>query len=273
MQEVRNMCLNMKMRFFTILSFVFIANVAFGKTKSFRIYSTMGSLHVKINGIQQTVENEEVKFHTHFPQLDTIYWMGVEGTKDQGYVLCNFKPDSIYVFFQNCCGSVDITKLSLYEQLSKIPSPDESQEAYDQYLAAQQLILQDSPEITLRIKNSNDHDTIYGMYIDQACFPTFSRMTKKGWNMGSPQKCFYWNNVSSFIFFTSTSNYGMSANKAGEIHDIYPSEKDTILQQVDLRIFDDEKVEITYDAKRDSIRVRRFAKKKPQTLYHNKCGC
>ncbi|MBL0317235.1 MAG: hypothetical protein IPP69_16295 [Flavobacteriales bacterium] len=244
-----------------------------GKTKSFRIYSTMGSLSVKINGVQQTVEGEEVQFQTHYPQLDSLYFVEDDPTIKRDYVLCNFKPDSIYVFFQNCCGSVDITKLSLYEQLTKIPSPDESQEAHEQYLAVQQLILQDRPEITLRIKNSNDQDTIYGMYIDQACFPTFSRMTKKGWNMGSPQKCFYWNNISSFIFFTSASNYGLSANKAGEIQDIYPSEKDTILQQVDLRIFDDEKVEITYDAKRDSIRVRRFAKRKPKTIYHNKCGC
>ena len=238
-----------------LLVFMLQANISSG-SGVFRINSLFrGEISIRVNGKQYTIDSTFTSIPTAYPLFDTLIF---EIRDSNSIILCNFRKDSSYTIYHASCGNPDIIpswKLD-YDSL-KIWNID-----YDKYSLKIQNHLSDKPSFTLKIKNGTTKDSIYGWYMDYACFPQFKILDEKGWNYGVPVKCFYWNNISRFMFFTSSKNYKKYIYHDGIVEDIYPgftfeSETDKpnidVLGLITVRLFDDENYVITYDVKTKGI--------------------
>jgi len=152
----------------------------------------------------------------------------------------------------NCCAMTDVAPSCRFRLIkyNVIDTTDEEDETI-------QYALMDMPSITFKIKTGNKKDSIYAWYQDHACFPSFKWIDEKGWDYGSPVKCFYWSNISAFTFFKSKADYSKDLNEFGIIEDIFPEDQEGYehLGTIYVRLFDDEKFMITYDVKKKRIKL------------------
>ena len=209
----------------------------------FQINSDVGdSLWIEINGKKYCLNSNFSQHRTNYPLFDTLSLIS-EGSNFDNLILCNFKPNSSYSISVACCGSLDVIPSS------KLENDSLNIWNYEENYSKIQQTLMDRPFISMRIA-SEVEDTIYGWYADMACFPKFKRLRIEKWEYGVPQKCFFWNNISPFFFFKSSSNYRDDIMENGVIEDIYPmysnDETIEILAEINLRLFDNERFILTY---------------------------
>ena len=217
--------------------------------KSFWLNSELGdSVWVEVNGQQFYLNNEPIRIRTQYPKFDTLRFLGA-ANKMTSKIICNFKPDSAYSIAEACCASVDIIPTSKLKNDSlKIWWDD-----YETYHPEIVKVIQDKPFISLRLLYETN-DTIYGWYADLACFPQFKILSTEKWEYGVPEKCFYWNNMSHFVFFKSPEKYEPNAD--GVIQDVYPEYAELeILGSIQIRLFDDERFVLVFDERTGKVRL------------------
>jgi hypothetical protein len=208
---------------------------------------------ISLNGRALSIDSTYTSIPTHYPYFDTLTFIHGSGNP-LNPILCNFKPGNSYSIIGACCGSSDIVlsgKLKTKKYLSLIRQLDSN---YEENYSKIQSILMDMPSFTLRIVNGSKQDSIYGWYMDYSCIPRFKMLDTKGWNYGPAQKCYYWSNISTFVFFTSHEDFKKDMNKEGEIEIVYP-ENMKVLSSIDVRLFDNKKYCLTYDKKKNSIQL------------------
>jgi hypothetical protein len=215
----------------------------------FNLNSEVGdSLWVEINGQKFSLGKEPIHIRTHYPQFDTLRFIS-EASNANDKIICNFKPDSSYSIAGACCASLDIIPSSKF----KNDSLEIWFEDYESNFTKIQKTLLDRPKISMRIETEYK-ETIYGWYVDMACFPQFKGLNTEKWEYGVPQKCFYWNNISPFIFFTSTIDY--ESNENGIIEDVYPEyDEIEILGEIQVRLFDDDHFTLTFDPETKKVKL------------------
>ena len=207
------------------------------------------SLIVQINSQQFVLDSNFTSIPTHYPGFDTLVFLNTSASGTNP-IICNFKPDTSYSVNIACCASLDI-----------IPSSKLDHDSlrfwdYEKDHGKIKKQLMDRPSISMQVVNAQN-DTIYGWYADYACMPTFKRLSNQEWRYGTPEKCYYWNNISTFIFFSSEENYLKSADKNGVIADIYPEpEEIEVLGRITLRLFDDQSFVLTYDTESKQVSVK-----------------
>lgn len=207
--------------------------------QTFTIQSAMGeSLPVTINGRKYNLNDTETIAQTNYPDFDTLIFPGII-LGDDIHIICNFKPDSSYSLINACCGVMDI--VPTYKlQVDKLLFWD-NEEDHEEV----QALLMDKPHISLQLTQASEQP-VYGWYADMACFTRYKQLTTIKWEYGTPEKCFYWNNISTFLFFESGNACPDGWNEQGEC-EAYPDEAITVLGSVTYRLFDNERVVISYD--------------------------
>lgn len=220
------------------LIIVFGSAISYGQ-KTFTLQSSIGDgFPVEINGRTYTVNSDELRINTNYPDFDTLAFLN-EGPDHSRKVLCNFKPDSSYSLTVACCGSLDIApayKLQIDQLLFWDDEKDDGKI---------QALLLDRPHISLQLTREPDRP-VYGWYADMACFTRYKQLTTDKWEYGTPEKCFYWSNVSTFLFFESENACPDGWNQQGECEE-YPDESITVLGSVTYRLFDNERFILSYD--------------------------
>lgn len=224
----------------TITSAILIYTNTYAQ-KHFKINSSFGTESVNINGNIYTIDSTFTKIKTRYPKFDTLVFMN-DGEANGRRVICNFMPDSSYSFIGACCGSTDIVP-SWKAEYDSLKYWD-----FEYDFEKIQGLLMDHPLFTLKVTNASAKDSIYGWYVDHSCVPTFMLLDENGRNYGEAIKCFYWNNISPFIFFQSTENYKSYMDTEGLVLDIYPAfEQIKILGEINVRLFDNKKYILHYD--------------------------
>lgn len=239
-------------RIYLISVILLLPALTFGQ-KQFKIKSATGrSVTIKINSDTISFDSTYVTINTNYPAFDTFSFLA-GGPNGPFPSICNFKADSAYSVIYACCGSLDIVPSWKMNVLKK--------NDWDYVDNEYQEMLMDRPKFTLKVTNAKSQDSIYGWYSDAACFPVFKLLSEKGWYYGSAIKCYYWNNFSDFVFFTSDGNYSNDLNENCEIEDVYAypneSEEDNIqnLGRICVRLFDNDRYIITYDAESGEVKL------------------
>jgi hypothetical protein len=230
----------------SILMLIFTTCLHLFGQQYFHLNSALDTVIVELNGTIYQVGASGNRLSTNYPGFDTVrlkrdYWTSP--------FLCNFKPDSSYTLFPACCASMDIIP-AWKARVDSLKIWD-----YELDFDKIQQLLMDKPVITLKIIHGTRKDRIYGWYADYACFPRFKLITRRGWKYGTPFKCFYWSNLSHFVFFTSKHNYQKSTHTSGVVEDVYPEDVEE-LGAITVRLFDHQKFSIIYDVKLKNIRVQ-----------------
>lgn len=215
--------------------------------KAFQFNTEVGdSLEISVNGSRYVLYAEPIEVQTNYPLFDTLQIFS-EGPNIGDPILCNFKPDSAYSIASACCGSLDIFPAC------KLMNDSLGIWDYEGDFSRIQKLLMDRLYISIGLAIES-REPIYGWYADLACFPVFKKLEVKNWAYGVPQKCFYWNNISSFIFFKSKVEY--PENMEGQVEDIYPEEDDIeIIGEIQVRLFDNERFVMTFDPESGQVQL------------------
>lgn len=213
----------------------------------FKINSVVGdSVFIKINGDSLNLNSEYKLAQTNFPKFDTLLFLNNGAIYKE--IICNFKPDTNYSVSRACCSSLDIIPSS------KLKNDSLQLWDYEEDLSKIQNVLMDRPFISMKIVNCSN-DTIYGWYVDLACFAEIKKLEEQKWDYGVPMKCFYWTNISTFLFFKSKIDYVSQYNENG-IYENYPEYEDIkILGDISVRLFDNESFILTFDCETNKVSI------------------
>lgn len=220
------------------LIIILSATLSYGQ-KTFAIQSALGEVFpVTVNGTKYILNDTETRAKTNYPDFDTLVFPGIILGEDIR-IICNFKPDSSYSLVNACCGSPDIVPTHKL-QTDKLLFWD-NEEDQEEVKA----LFMDKPYISLQLSQSSDRP-VYGWYADMACFTRYKQLTTAKWEYGTPEKCFYWSNVSTFLFFESDNACPDGWNSQGECEE-YPDETITVVGSVTYRLFDNDRFILSYD--------------------------
>ena len=134
------------------------------------------------------------------------------------------------------------------------------EEDFDNILSKIQGILLDSPHFIFKTKNTKPGDTIYVWNADAACMPRIGLASGSGCDYGDPNKCYYWTNINFLTFFHSKNKYKFSDDKHiceydGINEAPFPEDDAEMLGTLSVRLFDNKKYIVTYDAKTKKITI------------------
>ena len=233
-----------------LLLFLLISFIGVGQN-SFKINSPLAdTVYISINGTKYLVDSNFQTIQTNFPDFDTLVFID-NGARS---IIANFKSDSLYSIFYACCANYDIVPAPRLEKLLRMNWDYE-----ENFNEIQELML-DKPRISFKVKNQTDVDFVYAWYVDYACFPRFKLIDDVGWNYGTPEKCFYWSNISSFEFFTTYAYLEDIKDENGVVHDYFPVEYDDFksLNSIHTRLFDNNEYLIEYDLNTGAIKLDYF---------------
>ncbi|MFN8394202.1 MAG: hypothetical protein U0176_05945 [Bacteroidia bacterium] len=218
----------------------------------FLLRSEVGAIHVSVNGRTYLVDSNGVRIPTVFPRLDSLKFKD-PGAQGSHSIACEFLPDSSYTIVPACCASLDLVPSW------KARNPDLLL-LYEEYEQNIELIIDkllDHPKFEFRVNHASAKDSIYGWYVDYACFSSIRVIDEQGWRYGQAAKCFFWSNLSTFEFFQSHHDFSGDMDSLGTIVDVYPDDERKSLGYVTVRLFRDDWYVVEYDAKRERIRVFR----------------
>lgn len=238
------------MKFQSLILFLFLPCAVVLGQGHFRLQSAVGAIHVTVNGTPYLIDSTYSLIKTAFPAFDTLTILD-PSRHEETAILCNFKADSFYTLIPACCASIDVAP-SWKANSDSLRKWDDYERDFEKILA----LLMDKPRFTLKISNGSANDSIYGWYVDYACFPRFKVLDCKGWEYGVASKCFFWNNISTFAFFKSSMDYSQGLNSAGEVEDTFPDEEMELLGTITVRLFDNEDYVIDYDVETRDIRFK-----------------
>ena len=112
--------------------------------------------------------------------------------------------------------------------------------------------LRDKPFISIGTKGITS-DTVYAWHADAACETEYKMIGKKLWKLGVPPKCFYWNNITSVVFFKlSNRNHTMEEKQTAEFIGFDYIE---IINRVSFRFFDDERFILILDDEDKTVNI------------------
>lgn len=217
----------------------------------FRLNSAIDkTVLIEVNGDTINLDSAFISIKTNYPEFDTLTFLNETGDNST-LVICNFKPDSVYSLYYACCGSIDVLPFNKIEFITR----NNIQYDDNRY----QALLMDRPYFTLNVTNQSNNDSIYGWYSDHACFPKFKLLSFNDWEYGVTEKCYYWNNISNFVFFKSNADYSDQLNEEDIIEDWFPypnDDKSIIIEKIGsicVRLFDNDRYTITYDAQSSTV--------------------
>jgi hypothetical protein len=212
----------------SILYFVVFVWVHFFSSaqSDFTLNSLLNKMVVQVNGKEYIVDSIGIKIKTNFPKFDTLTFLGEAPNTNQA-IICNFKPDSTYSITHACCGSLDIIPSSKLKNDSLLIWDYEA----DFYKIQKQLM--DNPFISVRTIN-NPMDSIYMWHADAACETKCKLIDTSLWSLGIPPKCFYWNNITTLLFFKTDQS--LSEHESTDLEQFLSIENIVILTDISLRL-------------------------------------
>lgn len=235
----------MKLKLISIL-IIFIPTLLFGQNYFYLNSKTNDSVLVEVNGVSYVISEEPVRVKTKSPVFDTLVFK-IEGPNSSDKIICNFKIDSLYSIAGACCATLDV--FPAY----KLKNDSLKVWDYEEDFTKIQKLLMDKPYLSLKLK-SEEKDVIYGWHADMSCLPRFKSLSEQKWGYGIPQKCYYWSNISSFIFFKSKESYEL--NESGVVVGVYPNfDEIEVLGEIQVRLFDNERFVIEFDPKTQEIKL------------------
>ena len=208
--------------------------------------SAIGSMTIKINGRQYHADIVGAKIKTNYPKFDTLVFLG-DGSNINRPIICNFKPDTVYIISVACCGSLDIIPLSKFKNESF--SHWDFEKDFDKI----QNQLMDRPFISIRtLKNTKD--SIYAWHADAACNTEHKMIHAELWQLGVPPKCFNWNNITTIQFFKTDKT--MPKHKTTDLEEFLSIDNIVELTDISFRLFDNERFVIVYDEKNNKATLQ-----------------
>lgn len=214
--------------------------------KNFTLKSEIGSMAVKINGIQYQLDSIGTKINTKFPTFDTLVFLE-DGSNSHTPIICNFKPDSAYTISFACCGSLDVFPTS------KQKNDSLSLWNYDTDFYKIQNELMDQPFISIKTLN-HPKDSIYAWHADAACETEHRIINKTLWKLGIPPKCFFWSNITYIQFFKT--DHTIPKHKKTDLEEFLDIDNIVELTSISFRLFDDERFVIIYDEKKNQATLQ-----------------
>jgi hypothetical protein len=216
--------------------------------KKFRLSSLVGKQLVIVNGKRYTIDSSITKIPTKYPQFDDLRFDG-DNWGAETPIICNFKPDSSYAIAPACCAGIDIIPLSRFRNDSlKYWGDDEAN------FSRIQKQFMDRPFISIRTKEQ-PKDSVYAWHADAACMTEHSSIGTSLWRLGVPPKCFYWNNITSVLFYKQGPKLAKPENE--DLEGFLEMKNIIKLASIEFRIFDNERIILVYDEKHNTIAIKR----------------
>lgn len=211
-------------------------------SKTFTLNSRVGDQIVMINGTQFSIDSNAKSLPTNYPAFDTLF-LSTDPRSDEP-ILCNFKPDSSYTLSWACCGSFDVIPSSRFTN----DSLDlwDYEEDFDKI----QGVFMDKPFISIKTKKK-PKENVYAWHADAACQTEHSIINKKPWQLGVPPKCFYWNNITTILFFKTDDQ--MEEHEGTDLEEFLGIKNIVELNAISFRLFDNQRFVITYDEKWNKV--------------------
>ena len=208
----------------------------------FFLKSDVGKQDVIINGSLYSVDSMGILVHTNYPDFDKINFVS-RLPYSKTPIHCNFKRDSSYTITLSCCGSFDIIPTSKLECDSlKYWGIDIDLDRIHRQLA-------DQPFISIRTKNETS-DPVFAWHADAACMTKHKVLSTDLWELGVPPKCYYWNNITTILFFKQDNT--IQDHSAADIEELLDIENIVILSKIRFRLFDNERFIIEFDDKNNT---------------------
>lgn len=214
--------------------------------KQFELKSKVGLQSISVNGIYYNIDSIGIRIPTNYPELDILTFKSDVPNSDSP-IICNFKPDTTYVLSIACCGSIDIIPLSKYncDSLEYWDFEKDFDKIQNQY--------RDKPFISIRTEE-NSNDTIYAWHSDAACETEYNVIDKELWRLGVPPKCFYWNNITTVVFFqTSTVN---NTDREEQTAELLGFDSMEILTSISFRLFDDQRFILIFNKGTKTVKIK-----------------
>ncbi len=213
--------------------------------QNFVLTSHVGIHKISINGIIYFTDSIGVKIPTNYPIFDTLIFKA-EFPGSNSPIICNFKPDTIYTISMACCGSRDIIPLSKFENdsLKYWDLEKDFDKIQNQFM--------DKPFISIRTRKK-PQDSIYAWHADAACRTEHNLISTDLWKLGVPPKCFYWNNITSIVFFKKSKiNETIQEKHSGEFLGF---DNIKILSNISFRLFDNERFVLIFDYENKAVKL------------------
>ncbi len=227
----------MLMKYLSFL-FCFYVVASFAQ-KECLLKSQVGKVELKLNGNVYTIDSSYTTVKINYPKFDSVVLI----SNHHNEFLANFQPDSTYTIVLACCNSLDV--------VASYRADNDSLKYWDvetEHHKIQRVLL-NSPKISLQL-TENRKDSIFVWLADAACFPRLNRLSTKKWNYGIPEKCFFWNNITTFQFYKNEPNYpNFELGDKDTGFEFFPNEEREVLTSISFRLFDDKSYLITYDPK------------------------
>lgn len=228
--------------FFFKAIFLLIASSCYSQNK-FSLNSLIGDqVVVLINGKQYSVDSVGTKIPTNYPKFDTLVFK-TESPGANTPIICNFKPDTAYSISAACCGSLDILPTS------KLKNDSLMHWDFEKDFDKIQNQLMDKPFISVRTKQ-NPNDSIYAWHADAACKTKHEIINTKLWQLGIPPKCFYWNNITTIMFFKQDDK--LPKHEESDLEELLEIDNIVELTSLQFRLFDNQRFVVIFDEKNNT---------------------
>lgn len=227
-----------------IVLIIFLTIHGFSQNR-FNLKSNVGQQKISVNGIIYEIDSIAIKIPTNYPVFDTLIFR-TESPNFNTSLICNFKPDTTYFISIACCGSYDIIPLSKFncDSLKYWDFEKDFDKIQNQ--------LRDKPFISIRTREITK-DTIYAWHSDAACGTEHNVIGKDLWRLGVPPKCFYWNNITSIVFFNkSQANKTIREQQTAEFLGFDNIE---IITDISFRLFDNERFVLIFDEENKTVKI------------------
>jgi hypothetical protein len=200
---------------------------------------------IQINNVKLLSGSVPVSIASHYPLFDTIYFLDTnQRINPQLSVITRFKNGERYAFVPSCCTSVDIVKAERTDEYMK-----EFSRWYGDTVSDFAVKFADPIHVSFKLTSAKPvKDTILGVFAEWSGFP-YAIVFKKNQQSKfyGPGKGFYWNNITEIIIAEPKNRkITTSKNDPNRTEDIWIDNIE-VLQSLQLRFFNGEKVLVTYD--------------------------
>ena len=215
---------------------------------TFKLNSYVDAVSIQVNGVDYPLDTFYINIPTRYPDFDTIRFKGEIGNS-RSAIYCNFKPDSSYSIAMACCGHVDIFQTYKLQALSL--STWDAEKESDKIRA----LLRDRPFISIKTKHKTSQP-LFAWQSDASCETLQDTISKKRWDMGVFQKCFFWNNISTIMIYSihPDTNYHENAF----VESLMQQQNVVALNWFSFRLFDDQHYLIIYNERKKTFKLKKY---------------
>lgn len=216
--------------------------------KMFYIACSVEKTEITVNGIKYSIDSTGSKIPTNFPKFDTLVFVA-EFPERPGFnrsIICNFRPDSSYTIQEACCRSFDIIPSS------KLKNDSLNIWDYDEDFNKIQNQLMDKPFISIRTVHP-PKDSIFAWHADISCFSENRHVDTTLWELGVPIKCYFWNNITTIVFYKTDDN--LPDHEETVMEEFLGKDNIVELKEITFRLFDNERYVMTFDEESNTIKL------------------